>query len=484
MAKRVLGMRSKTVSLKKNFIYNVVLQLASLIVPFITTPYVSRVLGADNIGDYSYATAMVNYFVLIAALGTNLYGQRKIAFYREDKIAKSRVFWNVFLFRLIMSCIAIIMYVTYIRFFESFTSITLLVGLNIVNVIVDISWYFQGTEDFKSVSTRNLLFKILSFIAILIWVKTVDDTWIYVLILMLSYVLGSISMWIFIPSEIVFVEGINPFEGTKEILLIFLPNIAIQVYTILDKTMIRWITKSSYENGCYEMAERIARIVLTVITSIGAVLLPRIANMYSNNNEGEIKQYIYKSFRLVFMLACPMMFGLMAISSFFVPLFLGDGYDEAIGLLMILSCFVLVIGEAYVIGISYLVSTEQQNVYTKAVTVAAILNLIMNLILIPKIGAYGAAIASVVAETTVLMIELAYCINKKGFSASNFIKDSFRYFLVGLIMFIIVVFTKQMLTCKVSSICILIVEGIMIYSIPLLLMKDDMLLYVIKRNNK
>ena len=431
-------MNNKSISVKKNFIYNSAFQVLVLIVPFVTTPYVSRILGADNIGKYSYASAMVTYFTLLAALGSTIYGQRKIAYYRDDKETMSRAFWNIFIFRCIMSMGSLFLYIIYVFVFEGFNLINLIIAISIFNVAFDISWFYQGIEDFKSVVIRNLIVRLVCLSGIFIFIKDPNDTWKYVLILMLAQIMGSLSMWRGMPRYIQVVKKLKPFDGFKDICLIFLPSIATQVYTVLDKSMIGWITGSDYANGCYEQSERIARLALTVVTSIGTVVLPRVANLFQNDNLSEAKRYVYQAFQVVWLLAIPIMFGLMSVSSVFIPLFLGTGFDDAIGLLCIFSVLVLVVSLAYVVGISYLIPTKQQNIYTIAVTISAVVNFCINLIMIPQIGVYGAAIASVIAETVGVAIQMIYCIIKKQLKVKLIFGSCWKYLLSGIIMYFVV----------------------------------------------
>ena len=387
-------MCNSQISVKKNFFYNTVFQVLILFVPFITTPYVSRVLGAANVGKYSYASAMVTYFTLLAALGSTVYGQRKIAYYRGNKQDLSRVFWNTFAFRCVMGLLALGLYALYVFLFEGYNLINLIISISIVNVAFDISWFFQGIEDFKDIVIRNLIVRMICLSGIFIFVKTSSDTWIYVLILMCAQWAGSLSMWILMPKYIGLPDIINPFDDFKNILLIFLPSIAIQVYTVLDKSMIGWITGSDYANGCYEQSERIVRLAITVVTSVGTVVLPRVANLFHSDNLSQAKRYVYLSFRVVCMISIPMMFGLMSVSSVFIPLFLGSGFEDSVLLLSIFSVLIVVVSLAYIVGLSYLIPTKQQNVYTAAVSVAAGVNFCLNLILIRRYGAFGAAISN------------------------------------------------------------------------------------------
>ena len=463
-------------SVKKNLIYHASFQVLLLLIPFITTPYVSRVLGAENIGRYSYASAMVTYFTLVASLGTTIYGQRKVAYFRDNRDELSQVFWNTVSLRFLLSAFSLILYCAYVFLFEGLELINAIVSINILNVALDLSWYYQGVEDFKSVVLRNFVVRLACLSGIFIFVRTRNDTWKYVLILTLSQVLGSVSMWRSIGGNIKLVKKIHPFDGFKEILLLFLPSIAIQVYTILDKSMIGWITASNYANGCYEQSERIARLALSVVTSVGTVVLPRVANLFHGDDLDEAKRYVYLACRLVCMLSIPIMFGLSVVSSLFIPLFLGDGFNDAICLLCIFSMLVPVVSLAYVIGLSYLIPTGQQNVYTISVTIAAIVNFFINLLLIPIFGAIGAAIASVVAEIIGVSIQLIYCSLKKQLSLKMVFVPAWRYVIAGMIMFFVTLCLKHYLTTSVLSLMVLICVGVATYSIMLVLLKDSFLL--------
>ena len=213
-------------------------------------------------------------------------------------------------------------------------------------------------------------------------------------------------------------------------------------------------------------------MLMTVVTSIGTVVLPRVANLFQKSNLDEAKRYVYQAFQVVWLLAIPIMFGLMGVSSVFIPLFLGSGFDDAIGLLCIFSILVLVVSLAYVAGISYLIPTKQQNVYTVAVTIAAIVNFCMNLILIPRVGAFGAAIASIVAETIGTAIQIIYCISKKQLNAKQIFVPCWKYFLSGSIMLLFVEALKMKFSGGIVSLCVLICTGGLSYVGVLLILRD------------
>ena len=468
---------NKGINIKKNYILNTILQVALLLVPLITIPYVSRVLGSDGVGKYSFNMAIVTYFVIFAILGTSTYGQRQIAYVRNDKKKLTENFWNIFVLRVLTSTISIFFYIAYLLIAKEVDIICSIMVLQIINVKFDITWFFQGIEKFSSIVYKTLFFKILNLALIFAFVKNENDLWIYVLIMCGTTALSSVSMWLSLKKNLVWEKiKLHPFSNIKDVFLIFLPTIAIQVYTILDKTMIGWITGSNYENACYDRAEQIARVALTVVTSIAAVILPRISNLYNNGYVEQAKKYLYKAYHFVWLLSIPITLGLIVCSSTFIPLFLGEGYEESVDLLRVFSLLVIFVSASYVTGLSYLVSTKQQNVYTFAVTVSAFLNLILNLILIPKFNAMGAAISSVVAEFVGCLFQIMYCLLKRQLKFSKVFYSVWKYLFAGLCMFIITFLISKVDINSVPKLLIIMVSGIMIYFSILLILHDKVVI--------
>ncbi|MCQ2799767.1 MAG: flippase [Bacilli bacterium] len=462
-------------SVRKNYFYNTALQFALLAIPILLIPYVSRVLGVEKVGDYSFYLAMVTYFSMFAVLGTGAYGQREIAYCRNDVEELRISFFNTFFFRVITSALSIGVYFLYLFLANSINAVCTIFALNILNVVFDVTWFFQGVEDFKQIVFKNLFFKLLNLVLVFLFVKKPSDLWVYVLIMCGTTLMGNVSTWTRLKKYIKFdVSGVNPFNNIKEIVLVFLPTIAIQVYTVLDKSMIGWITNSSYANGCYDRAEQISRVALTLVTSVAAVILPRVSNSFKNGDIETAKEYIYKAFAFVWMLSVPITFGLLACSDSFIPLFLGDGYDDAALLLKIFSPLVIFVSLSYVIGLSYLISTKQQNVYTIAVVISAIVNLIMNLLLIPKLSAVGAAIASVTAEFVGCSFQIVYCILKKQLSFKKLFKNAWKYCLFGIAMFFSIFKLPILFENPIIGLIVTIFVGFFIYVFLLLITRDKM----------
>ena len=425
-------------SLTKNYIYNLSYQIIILILPLLTAPYISRVLGAENIGIYSYTISITTYFVTFGALGIALYGQREIAYLQNDKKEYSKTFYEIILLRAIAMFISLtIFYFVFVFKQNEYQIYYRILLLEIIGNLFDISWFFQGLEEFKKTVMRNTIVKILSLISIFSFVKTRDDLYIYFIIYVLSIFIGNISLWFYLPKYVkkIKIKELNVFRHFKPTIALFIPQIAIQVYTLLDKTMIGTIIADKAEVGYYDQSQKIIKVVLTVVTSLGTVMMPRIANTYAEGNKKKIEEYMSKSFNMVFFLAFPIVFGIIIISDVFVPIFFGDGYIPVINLMKVISPIILLIGLSNVTGTQYLLPTKRQKEFTLSVVFGACVNFSLNMFLIPRYGALGASVGTVLAELTVSCIQ-AYFV-KDDFNIKNIIRLSWKYVFSSLIMFAI-----------------------------------------------
>ncbi|MBQ8279928.1 MAG: flippase [Roseburia sp.] len=471
-------------SVKNNVVYNTIFQILTLAIPLLSTPYIARVLGAESVGKYSFSLSMTTYFTIFAVMGSSVYGQRLIAFSRDDKPSLNSNFWNIFSFRLISCCIALGFYFLYLFLTNNLTLLNVIVSLNILNVAVDVTWFFSGLEEFKITIVRGMLVKIVGYACIFIFVRNCSDTWKYALILLGTTVLGNLALCRVLPNYVNRPKKVEPFINIKGMFLVFLPTIATQVYMVLDKTMIGLITNSDYFNGCYEQSEKVVRAILIPLTAVSSVVLPRVANLYKRNALEQAKQYIYKAYRVIWALALPCMFGLIAIASVFIPLYLGPNYEMSIDLLKIFAILAFVVAPASITGLAYLVPTNQQNVYTIAVTSAAIVNFGLNILLIRNYGAYGAAIASVIAESIGTCIQITYCVITKQLVLKDIFKYFNRYLFFSIIMFCVIIFIKQNIAVSIYSLVLLIGTGGLCYILLLLVTRDELVMSVISSVKK
>lgn len=461
-------------SVKKNYIYNMLYQLLVIIIPIITTPYIARRLGADGNGIYGYTISIVTYFILFGSLGISLYGQREIAYYQNDKEKRSSIFWELFIIRLITMLISAILFYLIFCLNGYYAIYYRILLIEMLANVLDISWFFQGMEDFKKIVIRNFIIKIISVICILFFIKGPDDVNIYLLIYVLSTLFGSLSLWI---SIFKYIGKTNKLEFKKHIPLImslFIPQIAIQIYTVVDKTMIGNMLNDMAEVGYYEQAQKISKLLLTVITSLGTVMIPRMAFTYKKKDYDKLFYYMKKTINFVWLLGCAITFGLIAVAPEFVPLFFGDGYEPVVNLLYVFSFIVLAIGINNVIGMQYLIPTKKEKYFTISVVSAAIFNFIFNIFMIKFIGTIGAAIASVLAETFIIFIQLYFI--RKEFQVSYVFKIGIKYIIFGCIMLCVSQFIGSFFNGNLLKIFVKIIVGGIIY-ISLLLISKDCLIY-------
>ena len=464
-------------SIKKNYLYNLIYQILTIIIPIITAPYLARVLGVKGTGVTSYTLSIVSYFIIFGSIGVSSYGQREIAMNRDDKNKCSKLFWELFLLKLFTSVLSILGYIFLIVSSTKYNVIYFILTLNILASIFDISWFFQGFEEYKFISIRNIIIKTLFTISIFVFVRNKNDLNLYILLNGLSLLISSLSLWIRLPKMInkISLKKINVFSHLKNSLIYFLPQIATQIYTMLDKTMLGIITKGEIENGYYEQAYKIITMSLTVITSLNTVMSPRMSYLYKEKKHDEIKEKLFKSLQFTFFLGVPMMFGIACTSYGVVDWFFGSGYEKVKLLLVVFSPIVIIIALSGCLGGQYLTPCGKRLQSAGALWVGAIINFLLNLILIPKYASLGAAISSVIAELIITI--LYFVLSKKYVDIKKMLKKFYKYFIASILMSIVILFLDHILKISILSTVIEIITGIIVYILVLLILKDDMIYY-------
>ncbi|ELB18976.1 flippase [Enterococcus faecium] len=463
-------------SIGKNYMYNLLYQLFMLIVPIAVTPYVSRTLGENASGQYSYMFSIVTYFALFAALGFDKYAQRLIARHQDDKMQQSIDFWEIIIARFLSVLFSAILYsviLSFEGFGEKYQIIAAIMLLNILAIGFDPIFIFQGNEDFSLVVLRNVIIKIIGFICIFIFVKSQSDLWKYTLIQSLIVVLSCVSLWFYIPKYLckIKISRIKPFKHIPATFLLFLPTIAGSVYTTLDKTLIGIITKVDAENGNYEYAERLVKMALTIIISLGTVMVPRNTKIFATGNFEEGRKNILNSIKFVFFLGIPLTLGLMSIADNLIPWYLGSGYDKAVNLVKLLSLIIVIIGMSNVFGLQFLIPMGRDKKFTKAIVIGAIVNFSLNLIFIPRLASYGAAIATIIGESVVTLI--MYFMVKDELKLNFPFKMIWKFLLAGIIMFTVCNTMSHYLMSSIINTVMIVGVGILVYFLMLLFLREQ-----------
>lgn len=468
-------------SITRNYLYNLAYQVLILILPLVTTPYLARVLGAEGTGIYSYTYTIVNYFVLFGSLGVALYGQREIAYAQQKKQKRKKIFIELVIFRFITISIAIaIYYFLFIRIGEYGTYYRILL-FELIAGAFDISWFFQGLEEFKKTVTRNILVRTISVALIFIFVKKRENLTTYMYIYSLADFIGNLTLWLYLPKYFkgVKVGKINLTAQIKPIILLFIPQITVKLYNMLDTTMLGKMVVNKAETGYYEQSQKIIRLMLTIVTSLGTVMVPRMANMYANGEKKQIKYYMKRSFSFVFMLSFPMMFGIISISKVFTPIFFGEGYEKTAILMSIISPIVLLMGVANVLGNQYLLPTKRQKEYTIAEGIGVGVNFVLNYICISLWSSVGACIATVLSQVVVDYVEFRFL--KNEIRLKSVIKLSYKYLFASIIMFIACNCVKLIVSTGIISLILQIVVGISVYGFILIRLKDEYLYMLLRK---
>lgn len=494
---------NKKPSVKKNYIYNLIYQIFLLIVPLVTTPYISRVLLADGVGKYSFSHSIMCYFTMFASLGFGYYAQREIAKYQGNIEKQTTVFFEIIICRLLPVSISLIvnLILWFTNVYGDYSLLMLIFSLNIINVAFDISFLFQGNEKFKSIIFINVFIKSLAILLIFLFVKNENHVWVFTLINSLALLLSTIFIWLPARKLLckVSIKSLKPFKHLKGTLILFLPTIAVSIYTILDKTLIGVLIKDTFvsvdstgaevikkysdiENGFYEQSEKIVKLVMTIITAIGIVMIPRNTNEFASGNFDKVKENIYKTSKFVLFIGIPMVLGLILSSNLFVPWFFGDGYDKCIVLIKIMSPLILIIGFSNVFGLQFLIPSGKDKYFTICLLVGALVNLTMNIILIPFLWSVGASIATIVGELSVTALMAIFI--RKDISFFRILKSGFKYYIAGIVMFIALFFLLKFFDASIIMTFLYVLTGITIYICVLLILHDELLFNFINKGLK
>lgn len=467
-------------SVTKNYLYNLMYEVLVLLVPLITTPYVSRVLGPTQIGNYGYTAGILSYFGIIAANGTINYAKREIAYHQNDEKIRSKLFYEILLFRVTFTAVVTAVYCIFISMVDSSLRVFYIIQIiTIASWFVDVSWFFQGMEDFKVTAIRNSIVKLVGAALILLFVKKESDILIYILVNCGVAFVGNITMLAYLPRYLVKIpwKELHPFAHVRGIMGLFAPVIAIQVYTVLDQTMLGALINTT-EVGYYTQAQKIIKLALTIISSFAAVLLPRIATLIERKRLDEVRHYYNTTIDYLFVLATPMVVGCVTVSNHFVPVFFGQGYDAVVPIMKISSILFIVIGFGQIAG-SILIPLKKQKQYTIAVSAGAVVNFCLNLLLIPKFWAVGAAVASVIAECTVSFLEL-YNI-RKDFEISYILRAFLSYLWPALLMGSVIIMIRQLFEASLAAVIVEVVGGALVYFGILIIRNDWCVQFVLEK---
>ncbi|KRO27622.1 repeat unit transporter [Lactiplantibacillus fabifermentans DSM 21115] len=457
--------------------YNMSYNVLILLTPLLTVPYISRVLGPYGVGVNATTNSIITYFLLLGTVGITIYGNREIAFIREDKVKRSKVFWEIEFLQIITIFFAYALFLLYLWYQKQFRIYFFYQSFLIIAGAFDISWYFMALEDFRKTVTRNVLVKLASLIAIFTLVKTSHDIGTYILIISLSQLFGNMTLWPYLRHSVLkpTFKRLRPLHHLIPSFSLFIPQIAIQIYLALNKTML-WKLDSVTASGFFDYSDKLIKLVLAIVTATGTVMLPRIANLYAKRDFKKVREYTYNSFDFVLAIAVPMAFGIAGLATALAPWFFGRHFTSVNTLLMIESPVIILIGLSNVIGQQYLLPTKQTKVYTYSVTVGAIVNVVLNIPLIIFWGVQGSMWATVASELTVTIYQLI--VVRHQLRMDKLFINCWKYLFSGILMFIVVYMLNISMKITVVSLSLQIIEGLLIYGGCMLILQPSILKHI------
>ena len=461
--------RANYKSIITNYAYNVITQLLTIIVPLITMPYLSRILGTGGLGEYSFSYSVAYYFTIFIKLGLDNYGSREIAYVQKNGNELSNTFWNIYVFQLLMGIIVASIYLAYVRLLSENKTLGYIMFFVVLASLIDTNWCLYGLELFKATARRDVSIRIITTLLIFVFVKNAADVWKYSLIFSLGVFANNI-ITVFVVRKKIFWKRPNYVEAKRHALgnvKMLMPVLAVSIYMTMDKIMLGFFSDNN-EVGYYHASENIIRVPLVMINALGTIMMPRISSMLKDSfAQDEYDDIFDKSLMFSMFVSTASSFGIMAIANVFVPFFYGNGFEKCIMLFYILLPSCPVIAFSSVLRTQFLLPKGEDRIYISSLWFGAFTNLIVNIILIPPMGSVGAAIGSVMAYSAVCLVQAIGIRNKIDIIAK--IKYVIPFLIAGICMFMLT-YSIETDFSGIIAIIIKIVLGASIYILGMIVM--------------
>lgn len=451
--------------ISKNLAYNIGYQLIGIAFPLITSPYLSRILGAENLGIHSFTISVALYFMMFMLLGIANYGNRTIATVkREGKEILSKTFWNIYYVQLLMSVLVTIAYLIYLYFWvSSYKFIAILQLFLLLSNAVDITWLFYGLEDFKQIVFRNTLVKLLGLFLIFSFVHESSDLWKYTLINGGVTLVGQLLLWGQLKGRLswVKIQKKDLLSHIKPILVLFIPVLAISIFSNMDKYMLGLMVGVK-QVGFYDNANRIIDIPKALIAALEAVMLPRTSYLLAEGQEEKSNYYIEVTILYAMMISSVFIFGIISVSDIFSLVFWGEEFLESGRLIAAMAPVFVFSVPGNIIRTQYLIPRAKDKDYVLSLIIGALVNILLNCFLIKPFGAMGATISTVLAEFVLYGVQ--FWTVRRDLDFKKYLKNGFIFYLFGMIMYLAIIAVKAHLQYNIINLILLIVLGGIVYT--------------------
>lgn len=474
-------MKSDHKSLKFNFIMNMVLTITSVVFPLITFPYLTRILLPQGTGRIAFANSVVTYFSMFAMLGIPTYGIRACAKARNNEERLAAVIQEIWIINAVMTIAICLIYglaVMIIPALRQEKSLMIICGFYIILNLFGMEWLYKGLECYTYITIRSIVFKLMGLILMFLLVRNASDYLVYAAISVFANV-GYGILNFFKARKYIFqikVKKHDYKQHFKPIVNFFAMSVAVVIYTNLDVVMLGFL-RTSADVGYYDVAVKIKVILVNIVTALGAVVLPRATYYIECNRKSDFQTIITKAVKIVTIISIPFMvyFSVMAKES--ILLLSGRDYLPAVYPMIVIMPTTVIIGFSNLIGIQILIPLGKEMVVTFSEIAGAVVNLIVNLLLIPGLGALGAAIGTIIAESVVLLVQSLFAKEIVPFLWKEIeIKKLLAASFVSIIPLFIV---KQI--CNIPLFFLFVITGFSffgVYGMVLFLLKEDIVLEI------
>lgn len=469
-------------SISKNSIFYMLYEVLNVLFPFLTGMYVARILLPTAVGNISYAQNIAQYFVILAFLGIPTYGLREISKVRYDQVKLSEIYSELviinFCSTLIFGTIYLLLIITYPPFRDNIHLYLITGGAIAINVLNN-SWLYTGLEEFQFISLRNIFFKCLAFIALVLLVKSPADYLKYAAITVMGTAGNYIINVLYAPRFVKFtLHNLRFRRHIKPIAQLVVVNLAIELYSLVDVTMLGLI--STKENvAYYSYAHKIYKILIQVINSFTMVIVPRLALYYQEKEHEKFNNLLSKDLETIFVLGLPIIIGLQVVAYDAVKLLYGVAFINSAPVLRMLSFLLIVSPIGYLLGSRILLVTNNESKMITCVMAGAIVNIIGNAILIPRFAHIGAAIASIISEIVVMIVYVNF--GKSYYKLVGIKADCFKMILSAIIMGSIISFVGMFISHLFIRVVVQVVSAVILYFALLYLLKERIVREYTKR---
>lgn len=474
-------------SVKENYILNLLNSGSSLLFPLIVFPYASRIMLADGIGHIDFFQSIMQYVLLITCFGIPMYAIKEIAKSRDDLYLKNKTLLEILSLQILLSFFAyIIVFIISIIVPEikSDQILFYIFSLSIFLNTIGCEWYFQGVEDFKYITLRSIIVKAISLLLLFIFVHARNDIYYYALVLVLGTYGGNVFNFIRICRTISCdfkIKELNPIKHLLPALHVFVLTFITTIYVQLNSVMLGFMSDER-SVGLFSSASKISHLLLIVGTTLSTTMLPRMSNMIAQNKNNDFNHMCINLIKFIIMLSVPLTIWLLFSSTEIIHIICGNSYDESIITLMIMAPIIIIIGLSNVIGIQILFPMGKVNLVIKATAMGALVNVVLNLFLIPIYKHNGSAISTLTAET-IVTISLVY-MSKHLIDYKFIFITCINYLFASFIMMCTLFLLPKISTNDLVNLLYISCVGIFIYVIVLWLLKDNFFLRIIKETKK